>query len=85
MWFALYEQAQRGEFVEAPWQEVVMEMHRLIERLNIPTTIYAHPPCHVNPSFIYGTKLPEEKDYVLEVLDAALSDPEFFLLKEEGL
>ncbi len=81
----LYEQASKGEFVEAPWQEVIKEMRRLIERLNISTRVYTHPSCHINSNFIYGNKLPEEKGYVLKVLDGALSDPEFFLHKVRSL
>ena len=79
---SLYKKTKTGEFIESSWYEVIEEMRELIKGLDIDTTIYTHPTTYLNPSLLYGCKLPEDKERILEILTSALSSPEVYLQPE---
>jgi radical SAM superfamily enzyme YgiQ (UPF0313 family) len=78
----LYKKMKKGEFVESSWDEVIKEMRELIRRLDADVTIYTHPTTYLNPALLYGCKLPEDRELILEILTSALSSPESYIQRD---
>lgn len=66
----LYAEMQQGFFTEAGEQERLQELHVLIERLNIRTTILANTVSNAVP---FSGMLPNDKAAILRCLDEAMN------------
>ena len=71
----LSDKVRRGTFHEASRNEVLMETKELIRQLNIETEVYTYSSNYLSPRLLDG-KLPKDKDYMLNILDFALTAPD---------
>jgi radical SAM superfamily enzyme YgiQ (UPF0313 family) len=77
----LYEKVRTGEFVEATREEVLREMRELISRLTYETRVYTYSSGYIKPGLIDG-ELPNDKDYMLDMLDYILETGEEIFLQK---
>jgi len=68
----LYEKASRGEFHVSSMEEVLIEVRRLIEKLNVTSELITSDQAMNTFMGEYDGKLPEDKKKLLESIDRAL-------------